>query len=151
MQLGGLQFPTLLQGVQQVIGHLDAVQGSSRGCRVAGVEQQGGKVTLKLENGASATGDVLVDQLQMLQRCGFSQAVLRADQSVEAGQRQLARYGSFYQGDAIEIGFQPAFIIDALKVVDGQQVMVEMRSPQKPGVFKVGQEFTYVVMPVNVG
>ena len=30
------------------------------GCRVAGVEQQGGKVTLKLENGASATGDVLV-------------------------------------------------------------------------------------------
>jgi hypothetical protein len=25
-----------------------------------------------------------------------------------------------------------------------------MRSPQKPGVFKVGQEFTYVVMPVNV-
>jgi hypothetical protein len=30
-------------------------------------------------------------------------------------------------------------------------VMIEMRSPQKPGVFKVGQEFTYVVMPVNVG
>ena len=49
-----------------------------------------------------ATGDVLIDQLQMLQRCGFTQAVLRADQSLEAGQRQLARYGAgFYQGDAI--------------------------------------------------
>jgi uncharacterized protein (DUF934 family) len=49
-----------------------------------------------------ATGDVLIDQLQMLQRCGFTQAVLRADQSLEAGQRQLARYGAgFYQGDAV--------------------------------------------------
>lgn len=49
-----------------------------------------------------ATGDVLIDQLQMLQRCGFTQAVLRADQSLEAAQRQLARYGAgFYQGDAV--------------------------------------------------
>ena len=69
----------------------------------------------------------------------------------EMGEAEIRVPMSGYQGDAIEIGFQPAFIIDALKVVDGQQVMVEMRSPQKPGVFKVGQEFTYVVMPVNVG
>jgi uncharacterized protein (DUF934 family) len=46
-----------------------------------------------------ATGDVLVDQLQQMQRSGFSQAVLRADQSLEEGERQLARYPAFYQGD----------------------------------------------------
>jgi uncharacterized protein (DUF934 family) len=46
-----------------------------------------------------ATGDVLVDQLQQMQRSGFSQAVLRADQSLEHGERQLARYAAFYQGD----------------------------------------------------
>lgn len=46
-----------------------------------------------------ATGDVLIDQLQQMQRSGFSQAVLRADQSREHGQRQLARYPAFYQGD----------------------------------------------------
>lgn len=46
-----------------------------------------------------ATGDVLVDQLQQMQRSGFSQAVLRADQSLEHGERQLARYPVFYQGD----------------------------------------------------
>jgi uncharacterized protein (DUF934 family) len=58
-----------------------------------------------------ATGDVLIDQLQMLQRCGFTQAVLRADQSLEAAQRQLARYGAgFYQGDAVATAprFAPA-------------------------------------------
>jgi DNA polymerase-3 subunit beta len=69
----------------------------------------------------------------------------------EMGEAEIRVPMSGYQGDAIEIGFQPAFIVDALKVVDGQQVMIEMRSPQKPGVIKVGQEFTYVVMPVNVG
>ena len=46
-----------------------------------------------------ATGDVLIDQLQQMQRSGFSQAVLRADQSLEHGERQLARYPVFYQGD----------------------------------------------------
>ncbi len=49
-----------------------------------------------------AVGDVLVDQLQQMQRSGFTQAVLRADQRIEHGQRQLARYGAFYQGDAVD-------------------------------------------------
>lgn len=50
-----------------------------------------------------AVGDVLVDQLQQMQRSGFTQAVLRADQSIENGQRQLARYDAFYQGDALDV------------------------------------------------
>lgn len=49
-----------------------------------------------------AVGDVLVDQLQQMQRSGFTQAVLRGDQSIEHGQRQLARYAAFYQGDAVD-------------------------------------------------
>ena len=47
-----------------------------------------------------ATGDVLVDQIQHMQRCGFSVAVLRADQDLSAAQRLLALFDGFYQGDA---------------------------------------------------
>jgi len=47
-----------------------------------------------------ATGDVLVDQLQLMQRSGFDSAVLRADQSLAAAERQLALFADFYQGDA---------------------------------------------------
>ena len=54
-----------------------------------------------------AIGDVLVDQLQQMQRTGFSQAVLRDDQSLEAGQRQLERFAAFYQGDVVQA--QPHF------------------------------------------
>ncbi|HEY9096398.1 MAG TPA: DUF934 domain-containing protein [Hydrogenophaga sp.] len=49
-----------------------------------------------------ATGDVLVDQLQQMQRSGFTQAVLRADQDRAVGERQLARFPAFYQGDAVD-------------------------------------------------
>jgi uncharacterized protein (DUF934 family) len=49
-----------------------------------------------------ATGDVLVDQVLQMARCGFSHAILRADQSLEAAERQLARYSRFYQVDAYQ-------------------------------------------------
>lgn len=48
-----------------------------------------------------ATGDVLVDQLLLLLRNGFDVAVLRADQDPAVAERQLARFTSHYQGDAV--------------------------------------------------
>ena len=47
-----------------------------------------------------ATGDVLIDQLLQMQRCGFDTAVLRSDQNQADAQRELQRYPAFYQGDA---------------------------------------------------
>mgnify|MGYP003389173208 CR=1 FL=1 len=49
-----------------------------------------------------ATGDVLVDQLPQMQRCGFDSAVLRSDQSLASAQRQLGYFSTFYQGDAVQ-------------------------------------------------
>ena len=46
-----------------------------------------------------ATGDVLVDQLLQMKRCGFSAAVLRDDQSLPVGEKLLRHYPAFYQGD----------------------------------------------------
>lgn len=54
-----------------------------------------------------ATGDVLVDQLVQMQRCGFSEAVLRADQDPAVGAKLLQHYSGFYQGDATDL--QPRF------------------------------------------
>ena len=46
-----------------------------------------------------ALGDVLIDQLLQMQRCGFSSAVLRADQDAAHGLRLMQHYSAFYQGD----------------------------------------------------
>lgn len=49
-----------------------------------------------------ATGDVLIDQLVQMQRSGFTQAVLRADQDPSHARRLLTHYAAFYQGDAVQ-------------------------------------------------
>jgi uncharacterized protein (DUF934 family) len=49
-----------------------------------------------------AIGDVLIDQLAQMQRTGFTQAVLRADQSIDHGRQLLAQYDAYYQGDAVD-------------------------------------------------
>ena len=68
----------------------------------------------------------------------------------ELGEAEIHVDMDSYQGDPIEIGFNPNYITDALRVIDDPQIMVEMKAPNKPGVLKVGNDFTYVVMPVNL-
>ncbi|MET3554083.1 DUF934 domain-containing protein [Burkholderia sp. 567] len=47
-----------------------------------------------------ATGDVLIDQLLLMERTGFSSAVLGADADLASARRQLDRFPGFYQRDA---------------------------------------------------
>ncbi len=54
-----------------------------------------------------------------------------------------------YQGDELQIGFNPEFVADALKVC-GETTTMELKEPSKPGVLKSGPDFKYVVMPVNL-
>jgi uncharacterized protein (DUF934 family) len=49
-----------------------------------------------------ATGEVLIDQVLQMQRSGFTQAVLRADQDLAHAQSLLTLYSGFYQGDAVQ-------------------------------------------------
>ena len=58
---------------------------------------------LKFKGEIRAHGDVLIDQLVQMQRAGFDSAVLRADQDVAFAQAQFARFGSYYQGDAVDV------------------------------------------------
>ena len=75
----------------------------------------------------------------------------------EMGEAQVQVELKSYDGDDIEIGFNPSFITDALKVVADAEVIMELKSAespgqpsQKPGVVKSGSDFLYVVMPVNL-
>jgi DNA polymerase-3 subunit beta len=53
-------------------------------------------------------------------------------------------------GGAIEIGFNPVYLMDALKACGGESITIEMKEPAKPGVIKSGSDFLYVVMPVTL-
>lgn len=55
-----------------------------------------------------------------------------------------------YTGDALEVGFNPVFVADALQVVGQPTVVIELKGADRPGVLRTGQEFLYVVMPVSL-
>ena len=57
---------------------------------------------------------------------------------------------SGFTGDRMEIGFNPVYIIDALKVVGSDEIVLELKRSDKPGLIKSGNNFVYVVMPVNL-
>ncbi|MEY3027345.1 MAG: polymerase subunit beta [Planctomycetota bacterium] len=84
-------------------------------------------------------------------RLSFAQKQLTlSSRTPEIGESEVRIDGVEYQGEPIEIAFNPSFIGDVLKVIDSEQVVIEFKAPNKPGVFKVGSDFTYVVIPVSL-
>lgn len=55
-----------------------------------------------------------------------------------------------FQGDALEIGFNPIYLLDALKVIETDKITFDLRASNKPGVIRTGPNFLYVIMPVNL-
>jgi DNA polymerase-3 subunit beta len=84
-------------------------------------------------------------------RMSFSEEGLTlSSRAPEMGEAEIKLPMQQYTGDPIDIGFNPQFILDALKVVESDQVSMEFKAPNKPGLIKTAGEFTYVVMPVNL-
>lgn len=72
-----------------------------------------------------------------------------SSKSPEAGEATI-NFACKYEGADIEIGFNPIFLTDALKVVNSDEISFEMLAPNRPGLLKGGPNFTYVIMPVNL-
>ncbi|MGQ9650500.1 MAG: DNA polymerase III subunit beta [Phycisphaerae bacterium] len=55
-----------------------------------------------------------------------------------------------YEGPALQIGFNPSFLAEALRVIPAPTVQLELKEGNRPGVLKAGSEFLYVIMPVSL-
>ena len=53
-------------------------------------------------------------------------------------------------GPPLEIGFNPTFLADALRVAGTPTIELELKDANRPGVLKAGQEFLCVIMPVSL-
>ncbi len=56
-----------------------------------------------------------------------------------------------YAGEPIEIGFNPQFLIEVLRVIKTPEFEFELGQPDRPGLIKSGANFLYVLMPINLG
>lgn len=79
-----------------------------------------------------------------------NQLVISA-QSPEQGEARVELPTEF-KGEAVEIGFNPTFVNDALKALSCERIRVEMHDSFRPGVIygEDKSEFLYVVMPVSL-
>lgn len=56
-----------------------------------------------------------------------------------------------YEAEPIDIGFNPQFLTDVLRVITTDEFQLELGQPDRPGVIKSGSHFLYVLMPINLG
>ena len=80
-----------------------------------------------------------------------SEKLVLSSRAPEMGESEVNVPAAGYSGDPIEIGFNPQFITDVLKVIDTDEVNLELKAPNKPGILRAGPDFQYVVMPVSLG
>jgi len=56
-----------------------------------------------------------------------------------------------YKGEPIDIGFNPQFLMDVLRVITSPEFELELGGSDRPGLIKSGTTFLYVLMPINLG
>ena len=57
---------------------------------------------------------------------------------------------AFYGGGTLTIGFNPVYLIDVLKILDDEDIALEVDDADKPGVIRKGSEYIYVVLPMQL-
>ena len=57
-----------------------------------------------------------------------------------------------FEGEALEIGFNPEFLREGIESVEGDEVMLRLISPLRPGLMQPvdNEDFRYLVMPIRL-
>lgn len=119
-------------------------------------KDQDKKITASRDTLGSAVrkASVLTNEESRGVRMAFTKGDKRlklSSRAPEMGESEISVDLASYEGEDIEISFNPAFIADVLKVVPDPEVIVELKAPNKPGLIKTSTgDFLYVVMPVNL-
>lgn len=85
-------------------------------------------------------------------RLAFSSGELKVSASTpDVGDAEEAMPAAF-EGEELEIGFNPEFLREGIESVEGDEVMLRLISPLRPGLLQpVGNEdFRYLVMPIRL-
>lgn len=85
-------------------------------------------------------------------RLSFSQGELRVSASTpDVGDAEETMPAAF-EGEPLEIGFNPEFLRDGIESVSGDEVVLRLISPLRPGLLQPvdNEDFRYLVMPIRL-
>ena len=75
--------------------------------------------------------------------------LMASAQSSELGEAR-EEVAAKYSGEGVVAGFNPHYIMDALKNIELDEVSLELESSEKPGVIRTGDDYLYVIMPMQL-
>ncbi len=110
------------------------------------------KATLKREAFLSAVRRAALlttDEARSVKLSFGGEKVTLKSQAPEAGQATV-ELGIGYEGEKLDIAFNPTFLVDVLRVLGDDEVTMEMSEPSRPAAIRAGGDYLYVVMPINV-
>jgi DNA polymerase-3 subunit beta len=57
-----------------------------------------------------------------------------------------------FEGEPLEIGFNPEFLKDGIESIEGEELLLRLISPLRPGLLQPveGDDFSYLVMPIRL-
>jgi DNA polymerase-3 subunit beta len=111
------------------------------------------KITLSTEQTLSAVRRAALltsDESRGIQLAIEKDKIVFTGRAPEAGDAEVAM-AIEYSGEPIQIGFNPNFLIDVMRVIQTPQFQLELGQADRPGLIKSGQNFLYVLMPINLG
>ncbi len=85
-------------------------------------------------------------------RLSFSQGELKVSASTpDVGDAEETMPAAF-EGESLEIGFNPEFLRDGIESVEGDEVVLRLISPLRPGLLQPvdNEDFRYLVMPIRL-
>jgi DNA polymerase-3 subunit beta len=85
-------------------------------------------------------------------RLSLSQGELKISASTpDVGDAEETMPAAF-EGEPLEIGFNPEFLRDGIESVEGDEVMLRLISPLRPGLLQPvdNEDFRYLVMPIRL-
>jgi DNA polymerase-3 subunit beta len=69
---------------------------------------------------------------------------------VDTGSSEVEMLLEGFTGPQVKIAFDPHYLTEFLRAIDGEPtVMLEMTDETKPALFRVGEDYLYLVMPLS--
>jgi DNA polymerase-3 subunit beta len=110
------------------------------------------KIELNTEEFLSAVrrASLLTNEQSKAVRLAFEkERLVLSSRAPEQGEATVSMRAE-YNDEPLEVGFNPVFLTDALRVAGTPTVTMELKEPNRPGILRAGSGFLYVVMPVNL-
>ncbi len=99
---------------------------------------------------AAKRASILTNQDSMAIKLDISKDKMAVSKSTPYMGEVREELGVLYKGKNISVGFNPTYIIEVLKNIDTKEVGLELADNDKPGVIRLGNEYIYVVLPMQI-